>query len=79
METQQPASVTADYSTMGKKFGLFRSFKLGVADVLSMLLLGMLALAAVAVGISTATTIHPGMVGLGMVVIFILLFVMICV
>ena len=64
---------------MGRKFGLFRSYKLGVADVLSMLMLAMLALAAIAVAISSSTVMHPGMVGLGMVVLIILLFVMICV
>ena len=49
-----------------KLFGLYRSYRLGVADVFGMVMLGLLVLAAIAIAISTTTTnVHPGMLGLG--------------
>ena len=62
-----------------KLFGLYRSYRLGVADVFGMVMLGLLVLAAIAIAISTTTTnVHPGMLGLGVVVVVIIMFTLIC-
>ena len=68
------------YCRMTRKlFGLYRSYRLGVGDVLGMVMLGLLVLAAIAIAISTTTTnVHPGMLGLGVVVIVIIMFTLIC-
>ena len=62
-----------------KLFGLYRSYRLGVGDVFGMVALGLLVLAGIAIALSTTTTnIHPGMLGLVVVVMVILMFALIC-
>ena len=59
-------------------FGLYRDYRLGVSDVFSLVMVGLLALAAIAIALSATTQFHPGMLGLAVVVLLILLFIMIC-
>ena len=62
-----------------KMFGLYRSYRLGMADVFGMVMLGLLVLAAIAIAVfTTHSNIHPGMMGLVVVVVAILMFALVC-